>query len=92
MKRRNIWALTLLAISFVWLLTSLDIANAQSFPRLKPIPARKGSVPGAARLPHTPSSWQPLMNQAPSGPNGVQLMIQGTDGRSSSKHMTGKPG
>jgi hypothetical protein len=81
MKRRNIWALTLFAISFVWLLTWVDIASAQSLPRLKPIPARRASNPAAALARHTPSSqWQPLTNQATSGPNGIQLMIQSTDG------------
>lgn len=79
MKRRNIWALTLLAIPF-GLLTCLDTASAQSLPRLKPIPARKGSAPAAALSPKTLSSWQAMTNQAPSGPNGVQLMIQATDG------------
>lgn len=80
MNRRNIWALTLLAV-FVWLLSGLDIASAQSLPRLKPIPARRGSAPAAAVVPHTPTSgWQQLTNQAPSGPAGIQLMIQGTDG------------
>jgi Kelch motif protein len=81
MKRRNIWALTIFAISSVWLLTCLDIARAQSLPRLKPIPPRRGSDRAAALAPHTPSSrWQPLTNQAPSGLNGVQIMIQATDG------------
>ncbi len=82
MKRRNIWALTLLAISFVWLLTWLDPASAaQSLHRLKPIPPRRASDHAAALAPHTPSSgWQALTNQAPSGPNGIQIMIQATDG------------
>jgi len=81
MKRRNIWALTLLTISSLWLLTWIDIASAQSLPRLRPIPPRGGSDRAAAALaPQTPSAWQALTNQAPSGPNGVQLMIQGTDG------------
>lgn len=80
MKRRNIWALTLLTISLVWLLNWVDVASAQSLPRLKPIPRRRGSDPAAALAPQTPSAWQPLTNQAPSGPNGVQIMIQATDG------------
>src|SRR5215469_8494590 len=80
MKRKNIWVLTLPIIWFVWLLISIDIASAQSLPRLKPIPQRRGSDPAAAVAAQTPSAWQPLTNQAPSGPNGVQIMIQGTDG------------
>ena len=80
MKRRNIWAFTLLAISSICLLTWPDIASAQSLPRLKPIPSRRGSHPTAALAPDTGSSWQPLTNQAPSGPNGIQIMIQATDG------------
>ena len=82
MKRRNIWALTLFAISFVWLLTWFDTASAaQSLHRLKPIPPRRASDHAPALASHTPSSgWQPLTNQAPSGPNGIQIMIQATDG------------
>jgi hypothetical protein len=80
MKRRKIWAFTLFAISFVWLLTWPGIGSAQSLPRLRPIPPRRGSDPAVALAPHTPSPWQPLKNQAPSGPNGVQIMIQATDG------------
>jgi hypothetical protein len=79
MKRRNIWALTLLTISFVWLLTWVDIASAQSLPRIKPIPTRTGTGPAAALAPQTPSAWQALTNQAPTT-NGVQIMIQATDG------------
>lgn len=80
MKRANIWAFTLLAISFVWLQTWPVIAGAQSLPRLRPIPPRRGSAPAVALAPDPQSPWQPLKRQAPSGPRGVQLMIQGTDG------------
>src|SRR5215471_2564860 len=79
MKRRNIWALTLLTISFVWLLTWIDMASAQSLPRLTPIPQRRSSDFAAALTPQTSSVWQPLTNPAPTGA-GVQIMIQATDG------------
>jgi hypothetical protein len=80
MKRRDTWAFTLLAISFVWLLTCPDIASPQSLPRLKPVPPRRGSDRAIALPPNTTSPWQPLTNQAPSGANGIQIMIQATDG------------
>ncbi len=80
MERRNTWAFTLLAVAFVFLLALPGIASAQSRPRLKPIPPRRGIDHAAALASDTRSEWQPLTNQAPSGPNGVQLMIQGTDG------------
>ncbi len=80
MKRRNIWALTLLAISFVLLLTWPGIAGAQSLPRLKPIPQRKNFDHAAPLAADARSGWQALTNQAPSGPNGIQIMIQSTDG------------
>ncbi|HXP45467.1 MAG TPA: kelch repeat-containing protein [Candidatus Acidoferrales bacterium] len=80
MKRKNIWGFTLLVISFVWLLTWPDIAGAQSLPHLTPIPPRRDSAPAAALAPDSSSPWQPLTNQAPSGPNGIQIMIQATDG------------
>jgi hypothetical protein len=80
MKRKNIWAFTLLAISFVWLLTWPDIAGAQSLPHLTPIPPRRSSAHAAALAPDSSSPWQPLTNQAPSGPNGIQIMMQATDG------------
>jgi Kelch motif len=80
MKGRNIWAFALIAISFVWLLTWPDIVSAQSLPRLTPPSPRRASDPAAAVAHDTRSPWQPLTNQAPSGPNGVQLMIQSTDG------------
>ena len=80
MKRRNIWAFTLLAILFVWVLPLPNFANAQSLPRLTPIPPRRSSAPAAALAPDSSSPWQPLTNQAPSGPNGIQIMIQATDG------------
>jgi hypothetical protein len=81
MKRRNTWVFTLLAISFVCLLTWRDTASAQSLPRLKPIPARRSTDHAAAVARNTTtSSWQPLTNQAPSGPAGIQIMIQSTDG------------
>jgi hypothetical protein len=80
MKRRNIWSFTLLAISSICLVTWPDIASAQSVPRLKPIPSWRGSHHAAALAPDPRSAWQPLANQAPSGPNGIQIMIQGTDG------------
>jgi hypothetical protein len=63
MKRRNIWALPLLTISSVWLLTWIEIASAQSLPRLKPIPPRGGSDRAVAVLAlQTPSAWQALTN------------------------------
>ncbi len=80
MKRGNIWAFTLLAISFASLLISSNIAGAQSLARLKPIPQRRSSAHAAAPAVDPSSPWQPLVNQAPSGPAGVQIMIQGTDG------------
>ena len=80
MKRRNIWAFTLLAVLFVCLLTWPAIVRGQSLPRLKPIPSRRGSDPAAAVAHNKPSPWLPLKNQAPSGPDGVQIMIQSTDG------------
>ena len=80
MKHWNTWALTLLAIAFFCSLTMLDTASAQSLPRLKPIPARRGSDRATVHARNTSSSWQPLTNQAPSGPAGIQIMIQSTDG------------
>jgi Kelch motif len=80
MERRNTWAITPLAIAFVLLLTLPATSSAQSRPRLKPVPQRRGFESAAAFTSDTHSEWQPLKNQAPSGPNGVQIMIQGTDG------------
>lgn len=81
MKRRNSSASTRCAILFVLLLTWPGIASAQSRLRLKPIPQRHGFDHAAAPASDQQwSGWQPLTNQAPSGPNGVQIMIQGTDG------------
>ena len=80
MERRNTGAFTLLAVSFISLLSWPCIVSAQARPRLKPIPSRRGFNLATAHAPDPQSEWQPLMNQAPSGPNGVQLMIQGTDG------------
>lgn len=80
MTRRSTSAFILLAISFAWLTTSSEIAKAQALPHLTPIPPRRTSAP-AARVASDPTSpWQPLTNQAPSGPAGVQIMIQETDG------------
>lgn len=79
MERRSIWAGTLLVVSLVCLLIWSDSAGAQSHPHLTPIPPRRSSAP-AVVAPNSSSPWRPLKNQAPSGPNGVQLMIQGTDG------------
>lgn len=76
--RKNIWVLSLLAISLVCLLP--DIAGAQSIPHLTPIPPRRSLAPAVKLAPGSSSLWQPLTNQAPSGPNGVQLMVQETDG------------
>lgn len=80
MKRRDIWALTVLVISFVYLLARPSTASAQSSPSLRPIPTWKGFDRGAGSANHASPSWQPLTNQAPSGPNGIQIMIQATDG------------
>lgn len=80
MKRRKMWALTLLATSFAWWLSKPTIASAQSLPHLKPIPQHRGFGHAAAVARNTAPGWQPLTNQAPSGNNGVQIMIQGTDG------------
>lgn len=85
MKRRDIWTLVLLSASFFCLLTCPGIASAQSFPHqhLRPVPSRKGFHGAAAFAPNKGSGsggWQELTNQAPSGPNGVQIMIQSTDG------------
>jgi Kelch motif len=82
MTRRNIWAFALLGISFICLLCWPGIANAQSSPRLKPIPSRRGFHHTGTFAPGngSASAWQPLTNQAPSGPNGIQIMIQSTDG------------
>lgn len=80
MKRRNISVFTLLSISLFSLLIWPNISSAQSHPRLRPIPQRRGFDHAAALASDARSEWQPLTNQAPSGPNGVQLMIQGTDG------------
>lgn len=80
MKRRNVSAFTLLTISFIFLLTWLGTASAQSLPHLKPIPQQKRSVNQTAALAvDTKSPWQPLKNQAPTS-NGIQIMIQSTDG------------
>lgn len=79
MEGRSTGAFTLLAVSFLLLLIYPGVASAQSRPRLKPIPPHR-SFGSAAHANNTLSAWQPLTNQAPSGPNGVQLMIQGTDG------------
>jgi hypothetical protein len=80
MERRNTCAFTPIAIALVLLLTLAGIASAQSRPRLKPIPPRRSLESAAAVTPTTQLAWQPMKNQAPSGNNGVQLMIQGTDG------------
>jgi hypothetical protein len=80
MKRCNIRAFSLLAISFVCWLTWSDIASAQSLPRLRPIPQHRSHQRATAAVPDATSPWQPLATQAPSGPNGVQLMVQSTDG------------
>jgi len=79
MKRSNIWAFTLIGISLASLLTGSGMASAQSLPRLKPIP-RRTHVDSPAASPNTSSPWRPLNRQAPSGPAGIQLMIQATDG------------
>lgn len=80
MERRNTWAFTPLAITFILLLILPGITGAQSRPRLKPIPQRRSVASAAAFASDTQSGWQPLKNQAPSGNAGVQIMIQGTDG------------
>lgn len=80
MQRRNLRTWMLFAISLVWLLTWSDISGAQSFPRLKPIPARRTSQRVVARSSNAAPLWQPLANQAPSGNAGIQLMVQSTDG------------
>ncbi len=80
MQRRNLRTFTLFAISFVCLLTWSEIAGAQSFPRLKPIPPQKSAQRTIALASDTTSQWQPLANQAPSGNAGIQLMVQSTDG------------
>lgn len=88
MKRRDIWTFALLSVSFFCLLAFPGIASAQSqphpHPHLKPIPSRKGSHPSVAFAANKGSGsalgWQQLATQAPSGPNGIQIMIQSTDG------------
>jgi Kelch motif len=80
MESKNISAFPRLVISFVFLLTWSGIASAQSHPHLKPIPPQKGFARAAALASDAKSGWQKLTNQAPSGPNGVQIMIQSTDG------------
>src|SRR5579862_6557589 len=77
MKRWNTRVFTLLATSFICLLT--EVASAQSFPRLKPIPSRRSPAPAAKMASDARPLWQALTNQAPTS-NGVQIMIQGTDG------------
>lgn len=77
MKRWNNWVFTLLATFFICLLS--EVVSAQSFPRLKPLPSRRSSAPAAAQTPGARPEWQGLTNQAPTS-NGVQIMIQSTDG------------
>ena len=46
-------------------------------------PARtqsRGAVNHASSASNAVSPWTPLTNQSPSGPNGIQIMIQATDG------------
>jgi len=40
----------------------------------------RAAVKRASSTNNAASPWTPLTNQSPSGPNGVQIMIQGTDG------------
>src|SRR5579863_6826007 len=40
----------------------------------------RAAVKRAASTSNVASPWTPLTNQSPSGPNGIQLMIQSTDG------------
>ena len=62
-KRLNVSQM--LGIAVIAVLAWPLIAGAQSFPRLKPIPPKKGS-PARAAIPADPSSpWQTLPNQPP---------------------------
>ena len=58
MKGSNIWVLRMLTLAFVVLLAWPSLASAQSFPRLKPLPPRKGATApaAAAAAASTPSS------------------------------------
>jgi hypothetical protein len=40
----------------------------------------RAAVKRASSTSNAASPWTPLTNQSPSGPNGIQIMIQGTDG------------
>jgi hypothetical protein len=87
MKGRHIFILRMLAVAFVVLLAWPSLAGAQSFPRLKPLPPRKGVNAHAANadLPaDQPPSWQmltsqpPVLNYAACGPGNPLLLTDGT--------------
>jgi hypothetical protein len=40
----------------------------------------RAAVKRASSTSNAASPWTPLTNQSPSGPNGIQIMVQGTDG------------
>lgn len=77
---------TTLGIALILLTAWPGLAGAQSFPRPKPIPARKSTAVAArAALPADPSSpWQRLINQPPvldyvdCGPGNPLLLTDGT--------------
>jgi hypothetical protein len=84
-KRIKVWRM--LGIAVIATLAWAGVAGAQSFPRLKPIPPRKGaaSLAASAALPAESSSrWQTLTNQPPvldpvdCGPGNPLLLTDGT--------------
>src|SRR6516164_2758910 len=74
----------MLGIAVIAVLAWPLIAGAQSFPRLKPIPPKKGAPARAALLAEPSSPWQKLPNQPPlldyfdCGPGSPLLLTDGT--------------
>lgn len=68
MKGRNPWARTILVVAFAASLICPSLAGAQSLPRLKPIPPRRGALQFAVPSANSSNTsaaypWQPLTNQ-----------------------------
>ena len=82
MLRKMTQTVRIIAAGFAVLLAWSSLAVAQSFPRLKPIPPRRGAIASAARpaTPSKPSSWTPLTNQPAFLLDGASNPILLTDG------------
>jgi len=63
MRRKRMKVLQMLGTAVIALLTLPGLAGAQSSPRLKPIPPRRGRTALAALAADPSSPWQPLTNQ-----------------------------